>query len=199
MRVYVETNFLVDLLRPFARKEAERLWQRHLSGSLRLTVPWCSLNEAERTLDKIVKEDLGFSDNLGRFKARLVSNRGGTFSGGELKVLDRVMDELRTQRSAALAGIKGSIQAFSGRVDVVHPTARTSQLAVSLNREKRLKPFDEMTLACVLADAELRVASGENNLFFCDKDGDLQASDDNGLGGEYSNRGIVFVRGFAIP
>jgi len=40
--VFVETNFLVDLLRPFPSKDAEALFARNDGADLRLYIPWCS-------------------------------------------------------------------------------------------------------------------------------------------------------------
>ncbi|MGD0679700.1 MAG: hypothetical protein ABSC94_30300 [Polyangiaceae bacterium] len=57
--VFVETNFLVSLLRPFPAQDALDLFARN---DLRLYIPWCSQAEARRTLTEIIKADLGFTD-----------------------------------------------------------------------------------------------------------------------------------------
>lgn len=66
MRVYVETNFVIDLLRPFPKEGATELFDRHRSSELTLLVPWCSLKEAQRTLERVVRSDLGFDDVAGK-------------------------------------------------------------------------------------------------------------------------------------
>lgn len=70
-RVYVETNFLVDLLRPFPARAAKELHELHQDGGLRLTVPWCALKEAQRTFERVIRDDVGFEDLAGKAWAHL--------------------------------------------------------------------------------------------------------------------------------
>jgi hypothetical protein len=62
--VFVETNFLVDLLRPLPSADAEALFERFQRGELQLYVPWASVSEAKRTLDRIMADDLGFDHKM---------------------------------------------------------------------------------------------------------------------------------------
>lgn len=69
--VFVETNFLVDPLRPFPSKDAGALFARNDGVDLRLYIPWRSQSEAWRTLsDRIVREDPGFTDAMMKFAVR---------------------------------------------------------------------------------------------------------------------------------
>jgi predicted nucleic acid-binding protein len=69
--VFVETNFLIELLRPFPSKDAERLFACNDGVNLRLYIPWCSQSEAWRTLkDRIINEDLGFTTAMMKFAVR---------------------------------------------------------------------------------------------------------------------------------
>lgn len=195
-RVYVETNFLVDLLRPLRQRPAQRLWQRHTSADIRLTVPWCSLKEAQRTLQRIVRQDLGFAETAGLFRGRLFANNA-ELARRLGPAVDEFLDEARKARGDAEATLLQSLEQVRTQVDVVHASERTAELAVTLNREKYLKPFDEMVLACVLADAEERPA--DEDRFFCSLDKDLAPTDDNGLVAEYKRCAVVHRRDFKVP
>lgn len=196
-RIYVETNFLVDFLRPLPRRDAERLYAR-IDSEFVLTVPWCSLKETERTLDRIIREDLGFHDQVGRFKAQL--NRASEkISAEENRAIDMLLLETKNQKKVALKSIQSDLEAFVERIDVIAPTRRAAELAIATNRQKRLNPFDEMMLGCVLADAEERKSAGESSFFFCDKDKDFDPSAENGLLQEYQSRGISYLSHFKVP
>ena len=65
--VFVETNFLISLLRPFPAQDALDLFARNDGVNLRLYIPWCSQAEARRTLTDIIKADLGFTDMMMQF------------------------------------------------------------------------------------------------------------------------------------
>jgi hypothetical protein len=73
--VYVETNFIIDLLRPLPSQGATDLYAEH-GKNLTLHVPWCALTEARRKLEEIIREDLSFVDNAGRFLRRLRAESG---------------------------------------------------------------------------------------------------------------------------
>ncbi|WP_433929122.1 hypothetical protein AB3662_36495 [Sorangium cellulosum] len=70
--VFVETNFLVDLLRPFPVRDAETLFER-VANDLILHIPWVSVSEAKRTITtKLIGEDLGFADLVGKLNVHLL-------------------------------------------------------------------------------------------------------------------------------
>jgi hypothetical protein len=69
--VFVESNFLIELLPPFPSKDAEELFARNDGVRLRLYIPWCSQSEATRTLSaRIIVEDLGFTNAMMKFVVR---------------------------------------------------------------------------------------------------------------------------------
>ena len=65
--VFVETNFLISLLRPFPAKDALDLFGRNDGVNQRLHIPWCSQAEARRALTHIIATDLGFTDAMMQF------------------------------------------------------------------------------------------------------------------------------------
>ncbi|HEY1537230.1 MAG TPA: hypothetical protein VGF76_24585, partial [Polyangiaceae bacterium] len=154
--VYVETNFIIELLRPFAAKGATDLRARH-GQDLVLHVPWCSTTEAKRTLDRIVNEDLGFVDNAGRFLAKLGAAAGRP---------DRTMQQETTKfvklaREARRDGLYNyleRLESFAKSIDVIAPSPLATERTVEVFRRKLLNPFDEMVLGLVLAEAEQRRA-----------------------------------------
>ena len=77
--VFVETNFLVDVLRPLPSPEASALLDRHVRGEVQLWLPWCCAAEASRTLTRVIDEDLGFADRMVRFAASEYQKRPGSF------------------------------------------------------------------------------------------------------------------------
>ncbi|WP_437731868.1 hypothetical protein [Sorangium sp. So ce1335] len=57
--VFVKTNFLVDLLRPFPVRDAATLFER-VANDFILHIPWVSVSEAKRTITtKIINMVLG--------------------------------------------------------------------------------------------------------------------------------------------
>lgn len=98
--VFVETNFFVDVLRPFPRLEAEQLLARH-GADVTLYVPWCSSTEAKRTIDRIVREDLAFVDGAGRFSRRL-HGQGRANAPVDLGTVRAFIELARTLRREAL-------------------------------------------------------------------------------------------------
>ena len=71
--VFVETNFLVALLRPFPQKPACDLYSRH-RHNIELHIPWCAFTEASRTLERIIREDLAFVDGAGRLLGSMMTS-----------------------------------------------------------------------------------------------------------------------------
>ncbi len=96
--VYVETNFLVDLLRPFPKKAATALRDRN-GRDVVLHLPWCAFVEARRTLERVINEDLGFVDNAGRFLGKLGAQRHGSAAAMQAQVREFIAEV----RAVALA------------------------------------------------------------------------------------------------
>src|ERR1700722_13419076 len=85
--VFVETNFLVDLLRPIPAPTAEALFARNDAVDLRLYIPWCSQSEARRTLRHIINADLGFIDPIMKFVVRVWRQNPALFAKPEIDTL----------------------------------------------------------------------------------------------------------------
>ncbi|HEX2872812.1 MAG TPA: hypothetical protein VHP33_16230 [Polyangiaceae bacterium] len=195
--VYVETNFVIDLLRPFASKGARALRARH-GQDLTLHVPWCSLTEAKRTLEAIIREDLGFVDNAGRFLGQLGAAADPTNRAMQTEVR-RFLQSARDARLQALFDFPDRLEALARDVDILQPSPRAAQLTVDLFRRKALKPFDEMVLGAVLADAELRRAAGEGPLYLCNLNTrDFEPTSGNDLVAEYARVGLTYVSTFDV-
>src|SRR5690606_6514825 len=100
--VFVETNFLIELLRPFPSKDAERLFARNDGVDLRLYIPWCSQSEAWRTLkDRIIGEDLGFTKAMMTFTVRRWVADRTLFDKGEIEI-EKVRNLADEDRRVAL-------------------------------------------------------------------------------------------------
>lgn len=194
--VFVETNFLIDLLRPFPSKDAEALFARNDGVDLRLHIPWCSQSEAWRTLsDRIIREDLGFTDAMMKFALRRWLADRTLFDKAEV---EKVRDLANADRAAALRTLEQRIQetvTSMARIDPMPPVvARTLRVFMV----KSLKPFDEMVLGAVLSKATELHAAGERDLHFCDLDGDL-ASQHPPLVAEYASCGLAVRQDFRVP
>lgn len=196
--VYVETNFIIDLLRPFAKKGATDLRARD-GQDLILHVPWCSLTEAKRTLERIIHEDLGFVDNAGRFLGQL-----GAAPGGPDRSLHQAATKFvklaREARWGALSDYTDRLDAFAKSVDVLPPSPPATERTVDVFRRKSLNPFDEMVLGLILADAEQRHAAGEGPLYLCNLNTrDFEPTSGNDLAAEYRRVGLVYLPTFQVP
>jgi hypothetical protein len=92
------------------------------------------------------------------------------------------------------------LKRFADRVDVLMPSDAAAQRIVDLFRRKSLKPFDEMILATVLADADARRARGETPLYFCNLNTrDFEPTPNNDLQHEYSRVGLTYLATFQVP
>lgn len=147
--VIVETNFLVDLLRPFKSVEAENLLNQH-GGNLYLYIPWCCQSEAVRTLERIPREDLGFGDSMLKLAQRLY------LPSDPLKMIP--FQELKTEadkkRTSDLNTIPQRIATVCQQICTIKPSPDVIAKTLSIFKTKLLAPFDEMVLGAVLAQTE---------------------------------------------
>ena len=192
--VFVETNFLISLLRPFPTKEAERLFVRNDGVNLRLYVPWCSQSEARRTLIEIIKADLGFTDTMMEFARRRWLADRTLFDKREI---DKVKSLAEEDRRQALSTLESRIVGLVARMERIDPSADVVARTLKVFAVKALKPFDEMVLGAVLAKATELYAAGERDLVFCELDGDL-ASQYPPLLNEYAACGLQVRSDFNV-
>lgn len=193
--VFVETNFLVSLLRPFPAQGALDLFARNDNIDLRLYVPWCSQAEARRTLTEIIKADLGFTGTMMEFVRRRWLADRTLFDKREIDKVKRLADEARRE---ALQTLDQRITDAVGRTARIDPSADVVARTLQVFSVKALKPFDEMVLGAVLAKATELYAAGERDMVFCELDGDL-ASQHPPLVNEYAACGLVVRHDFNVP
>lgn len=193
--VFVETNFLVDLLRPFPSKDAENLLARN-GVDLRLYIPWCSQSEAWRTLkDRIIGEDLGFTRAMMAFTVRRWTADPTLFDKQQIDKL-RLLAE--TDRGVALKSLEQRLSDTVAKMETIDPSPAVVARTLQVFKVKALKPFDEMVLGAVLCKATELYAANERDLHFCDLDADL-VSQHSPLVQEYASCGLKVHQDFLVP
>lgn len=199
--VFVETNFLIELLRPFPSKEAGtfavRLLNRADSGELTLHLPWCSVVEAKRTLSDKIREDLGFIDTMMQFVV-------AAFTTGTARFDKREIDKLKTQaeaaRKKAYSTVKQRVDEVAAKTSLVRPTEAVINRTLQIFEVKSLKPFDEMVLGAVLQKASELYADGYRDLWFCNLNkNDFKPSGLPVLDDEYKACGLRYLDSFDVP
>ncbi|MGE0323617.1 MAG: hypothetical protein AB7K71_27055 [Polyangiaceae bacterium] len=192
--VHVETNFIVDLLRPFATRAALALHARH-GQDITLHIPWCAISEARWTLPEVINEDLAFPDLAGRF---LRNQR--MLSKGQASSVKEFIDLARKVRVDTTFSYPDAIANFAQSVTVIPPSQQAVDETLSIRRAKRLKPFDEMVLGSVLSNAKALSDTGERELYFCNRNTkDFMPTAGNGLDAEYSKVGLTYLGDFKVP
>jgi len=192
--VFVETNFLVDLLRPFPSRDAEALFARN-GVDVCLYVPWCSQSEAYRTLPEIIRQDLGFTDAMMRFSVRRWLSDKTLFDKREL---DKVQKLAKGDRADALASLEQRLQEAVATMEIIAPSPAVVARTLRVFTVKSLKPFDEMVLGATLSMATQLHAANERDLYFCNLDRDL-ASGYPALIAEYNSCGLTVREDFRVP
>jgi len=197
--VFVETNFLVDVARPFPSPDATALLKRaQTGGDVALHVPWVAVAEAKRTLDRIIREDLGFTDAMAKFAAR--EFRNGTLTRQSKQQIDALQARASTARSAAIKSITASVDQVAASATLIEPGKAVVQKVLSLFAVKSLRPFDEMVLGAVLTKAAELHLQGARELWFCNLNkNDFDPANQPGLMAEYGACGLRFLPSFAVP
>lgn len=194
--VFVETNFLIDLLRPFPSKYAESLFARNDGVNLRLYIPWCSQSEASRTLNqRIIKEDLGFTDAMMSFAAQRWRADRTLFDIKEIQNLEALA---KSDRSEALMSLEKRLEGAVAKMERIDPSPAVIARTLQVFKIKSLKPFDEMVLGAILSKATELYAANERDLHFCSLDGDL-ISQHPPLVAEYASCRLAVRQDFRVP
>lgn len=195
--VFVETNFIVDALRPFPKPAATALLDR-VGGDVTLYIPWVAIAEAKRTMVRIISEDLGFMDGMLRFAA--LEFQSGQLSSSEKPVVDALGARAHVMRTAAINNASSRIDALAAQAQIIEPTRPVITKTLAVFNVKSLKPFDEMVLGAVLAKAEELHGNGERAIFFCNLNKkDFDPQNRPRLESEYSACGITFKSSFSAP
>jgi hypothetical protein len=195
--VFVETNFIIELVRPLPGPDAEKLFARQ-GADVRLHLPWASVVEAKRTLDRIIREDLGFDDSMQRFGVRRF--RAGSLSQDEKKVLDHFATIAKAARETALKSIGSDVDAKVAKMELIEPTKGVITKTLSIYPIKSLPPFDEMIMGAVLTKAYDLLQSGETDLYFCNLNKkDFDPTNRSQLEAEYKACGLKYLPTFKVP
>ncbi len=196
--VFVETNFLVDVLRPFPKPDAVALHARH-GADVTLHVPWCSITEAKRTMERIIREDLAFVDGAGRFSGQLQAKHRATLPV-DLQAVRAFINMARDARRNALFDFAAEVDALAVQLAVIPPSPAVVRRTLSIFPIKSLPPFDEMVLGAVLTHAEELLTRGERELFFCNLNvKDFEPSTGNDLARAYADVGLQYLDTFRVP
>lgn len=195
--VFVETNFIIELVRPFPGNDVAQLYGR-LHDDVTLYVPWVSIVEAKRTLTNIVNEDLGFVVSMTKFAAQ--EFRSGQLSADHKAVVDKLATRAKTAREHALSRISDDVDAAVAAMETIPPTQDVIRKTLSLYPIKSLPPFDEMVMGAVLVKAENLYDRGERDLFFCNLNKkDFDPTNRPALAEEYRRHSITYQSSFKIP
>lgn len=191
--VFVETNFLIELARPVPtpRLGAAALHERARRGEIRLHLPWCSINEAKRTLSRIITEDFAFRKGLERYAA---SRR--------LQAQVRTLLARAKQESIeAQSQCEETVDGLCASLDIIPPSAAVVSRTLLLYPVKSLPPFDEMVLGAVLTRAEELLTAGERELWFCSLNKNDFGADrhDSPLSIAYRMAGLAYLENFDVP
>jgi len=201
--VFVETNFLVEVLRPLPtpQKRARDLLKRREQGEITLYIPWCSVTKVRRTLIDIIRRDLGFHDEMQRFaglqmKAAREAKREAGFDNREIKKLKALAENATTE---AIKSKNDRISHLVASLEIIQPSERVIEKTMEVCDIKTLKPFDEMVLGAVLARAEELQQAGERDLHFCTLDkSDLGPANNPNLKLAYDQCGLIFHADFSL-
>jgi hypothetical protein len=195
--VFVESNFIIELARPFAGPDAGKLFGRQ-GADVQLHVPWAAVVESKRTLGRIIREDLGFDDTMQKFGARQL--KSALITTDELKVLQRFAKMTSLAREDALKKIGADVDGAVAKMSVIEPTKEVILKTLSIYQVKSLQPFDEMIMGAVLTRAEELVRNGATDLFFCNLNKkDFDPTNRPELAAEYADRSMTYLSGFKVP
>ncbi|MEW6777518.1 MAG: hypothetical protein AB1405_14570 [Bdellovibrionota bacterium] len=194
--VFVETNFLVDILRPVPGPDAESLYGRHKSRGLVLHVPWCCASEALRTLQRIIDEDLGFDDKLMRFVVAEYKKDPENFDKAPF---DKLRQQLKDAKTEALKSLPRRLDQVMASVELIEPSRAAVDRVIGLFKIKSLKPWDEMVAGCVLARmTEIRAKDATAQLYFCSLDKGYESGSD-GWKAQFAALKCIIQSDFDVP
>lgn len=195
--VFVETNFVIDVLRPLPTPEAEQLLS--LNGSVvTLYLPWCSVTEAKRTLDRVVREDLAFIDNAGRFLGRVMQRAPRPPPAFHANVV-AFIDKARVLRRERLYDVPDSVDDLAAKLSIIPPSDEVVKRTMKMFATKSLPPFDEMVLGAVLEKAAELHGRGQGPILFCNRNkNDFTPTTGNELAKAYGDVGIEYRDSFDV-
>lgn len=201
--IFIETNFLIGVARPCPQDTAEQLLRRN-GHDVTLYIPWCSITEARRTLQRVIDDDLGFDQAMLKFAVRELLPAGDHAVHATLQDFAR---RAREARRVAKAGANATIDALVRTMQTIQPSPDVVAETMRIWTVKMLPPFDEMVLGAVVAKAAELHRNGEREIFFCNLNkSDFSPLDSGGraitrpsLDAEYARCGITYLSSFDVP
>lgn len=195
--VFVESNFVIELLRPFAGPDAAKLFARQ-GADVQLHIPWAAVVESKRTLGRLIAEDLGFDGTMLKFGVIQLKNAGITKD--EMKVLQKFGKMTKSAREKALKNASSAVDAAVGKMTLIEPTKDVITKTLAMYQVKSLQPFDEMIMGAVLTRAADLAKTGATSLFFCNlnKD-DFDPTNRPQLAAEYAASKVTYLPSFKVP
>lgn len=153
--------------------------------------------ESKRTLNRIIRDDLGFDASLLKFAGR--EFRDQHLSLEDKQAIDRLAKRLEAQRSKAIRELSQDVDAAVEQMSVIEPSKTVVTKTLELYQVKSLPPFDEMIMGAVLVTAEELLGSGERNCYFCNKNKKDFAPDKSpSLAAEYERLTITYLPDFKV-
>jgi predicted nucleic acid-binding protein len=175
--LFIETNWVVDYCAPahFKVPEAVELLQKAQAGAFSLHLPSICISEARNVIRKRfdpVKQIASFRKYLKWAKTQ------GKVTPQDEEAVRRVLDIYQGTAEAEFSAIETSLKELliTSSLEVFALNEDMLLRSVSLSGEQLdLHPFDVSVLAAVLGRAaQLKQADSNAELFFCEKDSDLQ-------------------------
>jgi hypothetical protein len=195
--VFVETNFLVELLQPFPKRDAKTLFAR-ANTDVALHIPWVSVTEAKRTLTRIIRDDLAFDDRVSKLAVQLLTAQ--TLSKPDMALIQAFVEHIKNSRASALSTAEGRVDDAVASMTVIPPSSGAVKKTMAVYPIKALPPFDEMVLGAVLYEANRLYQLGATDLYFCNANTkDFQPTSGNLLAQHYGACGLTYLPNFLVP
>lgn len=178
--VFVETNWVVDYCAPAHQRAlpAIRLLEAAKSETIRLHLPAPCLTEARSAIR--IKFQPKEANRLREFLKWAKAN--GHLAAGVVKNTRLVLEKFEQLVNQDLDNLEARLEGLRAEkgIHVFPLSAEMLERSISLTTEVDLKPFDNSILAAVLVRAHELLNQGDDDLAFCELDGDLQPWDKNG-------------------
>ena len=196
-QVFVETNFLIELLQPFPQRDATKLFDR-ATVDVALHIPWVSITEAKRTLSSIISKDLDFDDRVNKLGVQLL--KAGALLKSDMPPVQAFVAHIKRERASALTTADDRVDAAVAVMNVIPPSPAVVAKTMAVHPIKYLPPFDEMILGAVLYEAQQLHQAGKIDLYFCNANTrDFQPTSGNLLGKHYAACNLRYLPDFSVP
>lgn len=180
--VFVETNWVVASSAPVHERmpAALELVERAKRGEIWIHLPSICLSEARHPIRSKYQPRTA-ADAIRKFLAWTALQQDSEIT--DTDVIRRALDRFETRVLAELDELRATLESIRKMpgLEVFPLDERMLSRSVELSSEDLdLKPYDQAILAAVLVRAEQLRGDGEEELYFCELDGDLQPWDKKG-------------------